>query len=107
MALTTDIAHPRYARWRCAMVAVAIVAGWGRQVAFIYHHPPVHAFLVIRQLVGGNFVRRHVLGVGVTRPACVSNMQRMNGGARVTGRFYGMRLVTIGAGGNLGILLFF
>ena len=89
------------------MVAMAIVAGWRRQITFIRHHPPVHALLVIRQLVGRNLVRRHVFRVGVTRPTSISDTQRMNGGARVAGRFYGMGLVTASAGRDLGILLFF
>src|SRR4026207_462889 len=107
MALTANIDDRRNAGRRGAMVPVAIVAGWCGQVTLARHHLPVDAGFVFFDLVGGNFVGRHVLLVGVTESASISDFQRMNRGARIIGRSDRMRQMTTGAGRDFWICLLF
>ena len=66
VTLAADIPHPRDAGRRSAVIAVTVVAGGRGQVSFTRHHLPMNALLVLPELVGGNLVGRHVIGIGVT-----------------------------------------
>ena len=84
VTLTTNINHRRNSRRRRAMIAMTIVAGRRRQIALARHHLPVHALLILLDLVRRNLVRRHVLLVGVTRAASLGYAGRINRRTRVT-----------------------
>ncbi len=66
VTLAADIPHPRDAGRRGAVIAVTVIAGGRRQVSFTRHYLPMNTFLVVRELVGGNLVGRHIFGIGMT-----------------------------------------
>src|SRR4029453_9269479 len=66
VTLAADIPHPRDAGRRGAVIAVTVITGGRRQVSSTRHHLPMNALLVLRELVGGNFLGRHVCGIGMT-----------------------------------------
>lgn len=60
------------------MIAVTIVAGRRGKITFARHHFPVNALLIFLDLVGGNFVRCHVVLIRVTGTASVGDPQGMD-----------------------------
>ena len=75
MALAANVYDGRNAGRRGAMISVAIVAGRRGQVALARHYLPVDAGFVFFDLVGGNFVGRHIILFGVTGAASVGDLQ--------------------------------
>ena len=67
----------------------------------------MNALLVLRELVGGNLVGRHVFRVSVTGAARIGDMQWINRGTRIAWRSYRMRYVTTSAGRNLRVFELF
>src|SRR5512139_1542001 len=85
VALTTDVDHRGDSGRRSAVIAVTIVTSRRRQIAFNRDHFPMHAGLVLLDLVRRYLVRRHVFLIGVTRAAGVGDVGRMNRRARIVG----------------------
>ena len=106
VALTADVDHRGDSRRRSAMIAVTVVAGRRRQIAFNRDHFPVHALFVLLDLVGRDFIRCHVFFVGVTSTAGIGDVGRMNRRTRIVGRADRMRFMTTGASRDFLILLF-
>ena len=86
MALAANVDHGGHSGRRGAMITVTIVAGRRRKIAFARDHFPMHALLILLDLIGRNFVRRHVVFVGVAGTAGLGDTQRVHRGTRVIGR---------------------
>lgn len=80
MTLPADVYDRRHAGRRGAVIAVTIVAGRRRQVPFARHRLPMDAGFVFFDLVGRDFVRRHVLLIRVTGAASIGDLQWVNRG---------------------------
>src|SRR4029453_2157107 len=101
VALRAQVADRRDA-WRCrAMIAVAVVARRCREVAFCRQLAPVHAALVLRELIYRDVIPRHVRPVAVTPPAGVDHLQWMDGRPWVRHGPNRMRRVAARARGDL------
>ena len=66
VAMAANVDHRGYSGRCRAVIAMAVVARRRQQIAFARHHFPVHAFFVLFQLVGRDFIGCHVFFVGVT-----------------------------------------
>ena len=65
MTLAADISHRSNARWRRAMITMAIVAGRRRQILFFVQSFRMNAGLVFDVLIAGNSEAAHVVRTGV------------------------------------------
>ena len=106
VTLATNIDDGRNSRRRRTVIAMAVVAGRRRKIAFARYDLPVHAFLIFIELIRRNLVRRHILLVGMTRAASLGDASRVNRRTRIVGGPNRMRFMTAGASRNLLVLLF-
>ena len=65
MTLAADIGNRSDARWRRAMITVAIVAGRGRQILFFVQSFRMNAGLVLDVLIAWNSEAAHVVRTGM------------------------------------------
>ena len=78
MALPAHVCNRGHAGRRGAMIAVAIVACRRREIALLADHLPVNALVILLELIGRNFVRRHIIGVGMAGATGVSHPCRVH-----------------------------
>src|ERR1700740_2739439 len=87
------------------MIPVARGAGWRAQVPANGHGLAVDAGGVVGELIGGDFVCLHVIGICVAMGASRCDVQGMNFRSWIAGSPQVMHAVTIGADRNFGVAL--
>src|SRR4029453_17431287 len=65
VTLSADIPYPRAPRRRRAVIAMAGVAGGSREIALHRQRVPVHALLILLQLIRGNPIGLHIYGISM------------------------------------------
>src|SRR4029453_377451 len=83
VTLSADIPYPRDPRRRRAVIAMAGVAGGSREGALHRPRVPVHALLILLQLVRGNPIRLHIYGVSMAATAHLRHTHGVNARSRV------------------------
>ena len=78
MTLAADIGDRSYARWRRAMITVAIVAGRGRQILFLVQSLRMNAGLVFDVLIAWNPEAAHVVRTGMALRAGLGDVSWIN-----------------------------
>src|SRR5579885_2100432 len=86
VAVRANVLHGAYARRRGAMIAVTRGARRSAQIAANDQGVVVDAGVVLRELVRGNRVALHVLGVGMAARAGLGNVEGIDGGLGVVDR---------------------
>ena len=100
---STHVRNRCRSRRSCAMIAVAVIAGRGREIQFLVQRLGMNAAHVFRQLVGWYFVRIHVVRIDMATTACFRHPQWVHWRTRV---FHGANIVmtvAANAGRRLGI----
>src|SRR5262249_38966115 len=83
VTLSTDIPYPRDPRRCRAVIAMTGVAGGGREVALHRQHAPVHALLILLQLVRRNPIGLHICSVSMAATARLRHTHWVNARGRV------------------------
>src|SRR5262245_9835723 len=84
MAGTADIGHRCDSRRRSSVVAMTIIASWGRQILLLEQGFGVNALSVLRDLIRWDPVGLHIIGIAVTAPASLCHV----GGEHRCGRVF-------------------
>jgi len=100
VALSTNVGDRGESGRSCAVIAMATVAGWSRQVLPFIQGTGMDAGLVISELIVGNAVASHILGVGVALATSVSDVQGIDQGLGVLYAPDTMNSVAAYAGGD-------
>ena len=79
VATAADVRHACDSRGCCAMVSVAGGAGWSGKIATLRDRLPMNTPPIVFELIGRNFVARHVLAIGVAAGARLGQPQRVYG----------------------------
>jgi len=103
VASRADILDRTDSRRRSAVIAVARRASRRAQVAANGHRFVVHARAVLGELIRGNAISFHILGVGMAAGTSLRHVQRVYFGSRVAGRTKIMHTMAVDAYSDFGI----
>jgi len=102
VATAADVGHAGNSRGRSAMASVAGSAGWRGKIATLRYRKPMNTLPIVFELIGRNFVARHVLAIGVAARASLGQPQRVYGRQCVLDFPNVVDAVAIDAGSNPG-----
>jgi len=103
MATAADIRHACNSRGCGAMVSVTGGAGWRGKIAALRDRMPMNTLPVVFELIGRNFVTRHVRAIGVAAGASLGQPQRVYGRQCVADLPNVVNAVAIDAGSDTGV----